>query len=289
MDARMASLEMAIHQMEQRMARLEEVPLLLAAIVRRDREEDVSDRSSRNIERVLTRMLPALPPGASCLVWLENHTCPLARIPLQQICHIASYCEAYPSGSALALVAPVFWFPQPCLQRGRSVASFQSIPEIMRIAVGQAHGPHRIMINHSNFTQTQWDAGQTMTTSGWTHRIEFWAYSTRRPGTIRIAVGQAHGPHRTWINHSNFTQDQWDAGQTMTTAGWTHHVEFWAYPTRQPGTIRIAVGRANGPHRIMINHSNFTQDQWDAGQMMTTAGWTHHLEFWAFPPPPPCD
>ena len=265
------------------MSRLEEVPLLLSAIVRRDSETGAAHLSSRHVERVLHRMLPHLPLGASCLIWLQNRErTPLARLPISAICNIASFCKANNSGgSALAVVAPVFGFPQPCVYRGRSIASFSSPLHMLRIAVGQAHNPHRTMLNHGNFTQERWDAGQTMTTAGWTHHIEFWAYPTRQPGTIRIAVGQAHNPHRTMLNHGNFTQEQWDAGQTMTTAGWTHHIEFWAYPTRQPGTIRIAVGQAHNPHRTMLNHGNFTQEQWDAGQTMTTAGWTHHIEFWA--------
>ena len=180
MDARVASLETAVQSMEQRMARLEEIPLLLAAIVRRDQQNGVSDLSSRNVERVLNRMLPCLPPGSSCLVWLQNQDCPLAKIPLQLICRIASFCQVFPRPCALAMVAPVFSFPQPCLQRGRTVASYRSSLDVMRVAVGQTFsGTHRAMINHGNFTQDEWDAGQTMTTAGWTHHIEFWAYPSR--------------------------------------------------------------------------------------------------------------
>ena len=228
---RLSSVEASLQSMERRMSRLEEVPLLLSAIVRRDSETGAAHLSSRHVERVLHRMLPHLPLGASCLIWLQNRErTPLARLPISAICNIASFCKANNSGgSALAVVAPVFGFPQPCVYRGRSIASFSSPLHMLRIAVGQAHNPHRTMLNHGNFTQEQWDAGQTMTTAGWTHHIEFWAYPTRQPGTIRIAVGQAHNPHRTMLNHGNFTQEQWDAGQTMTTAGWTHHIEFWAH------------------------------------------------------------
>jgi len=159
----------------------------------------------------------------------------------------------------------------------------------MRIAVGEAHDPHRLMFNHSRIKQDEWNQGKAMDVYGWTHKMEFWGFSAKQPGTIRIAVGEAgeeHGPHRIMVNHSNSTQDEWDEGKSMNTAGWTHKMEFWAYPTKQPGTIRIAVGEAgeeHGPHRIMVNHSNSTQDEWDEGKSMNTAGWTHKMEFWAYP------
>ena len=47
---------------------------------------------------------------------------------------------------------------------------------------------------------------------------------------MRIAVGQAHGPHRCMINHDSIPQEQWDAGESMTRAGWTHQLEFWVFP-----------------------------------------------------------
>ena len=54
-------------------------------------------------------------------------------------------------------------------------------------------------------------------------------------------------------------------------------------PPPEPGLIRIAVGQAVGPHRMMINHDNFTQDEWNEGQSMSVAGWTHKCEFWVYP------
>eukprot|EP01043_Picozoa_sp_COSAG02_P025092 COSAG02_NODE_1398_length_12861_cov_74.341718_1_plen_1174_part_10 len=168
----------------------------------------------------------------------------------------------------------------------------------MRITVGQADrhgpGPHRCMINHDSIPQGQWDAGESMTTAGWTHQLEFYAFKEARPGTIRIAVGQADrhgpGPHCCMINHDSIPQEQWDAGESMTTAGWTHQLEFYAFKEARPGTIRIAVGQADrhgpGPHRCMINHDSIPQEQWDAGESMTTAGWTHLLEFWTYPQMP---
>ena len=113
--------------------------------------------------------------------------------------------------------------------------------------------------------------------------MEFWALSQPQPGTIRIAVGEAHGPHRCMINHEGYTQEQWNSGQSMTTQRWQHRVEFWAYPSEEPGTIRIAIGQAVRPHRCMLNHDGYTQEQWISGQSMTTHGWQHHMEFWAYP------
>jgi CTP-dependent riboflavin kinase len=160
------------------------------------------------------------------------------------------------------------------------------IPGTIRIAVGQAHEPHRCMINHDSIPQEQWDAGESMTRAGWTHQLEFHAFRFPIPGTIRIAVGQAHEPHRCMINHDSIPQEQWDAGESMTRAGWTHQLEFYAFKEARPGTIRIAVGQAGGPHRCMINHDSIPQEQWDAGESMTRGGWTHQLEFWAFPQVP---
>jgi len=63
-------------------------------------------------------------------------------------------------------------------------------------------------------------------------------------------------------------------------------MEFWAFPKQQPGTIRIAVGQAHGPHRCMMNHDSYTQQQWNSGQSMSVQGWQHYFEFWAFPSKP---
>ena len=47
--------------------------------------------------------------------------------------------------------------------------------------------------------------------------------------------------------------------------------------------IRIAVGEASGPHRIMINSLTFGQDEWNQGKRMDVDGWTHKMAFWAYP------
>jgi len=152
----------------------------------------------------------------------------------------------------------------------------------LRIAVGVASRPHRILVNHDNFSQEKWNAGQSMTTAGWKHKQEFWVFKERQPGTIRIAVGQAWNPHRMMVNHDNHSQEEWDNGKSMTTAGWKHKQEFWAFEERQPGTIRIVVGQAWNPHRVMFNHDYYTQAQWDNGQSMGVFGWKHKQDFWVY-------
>jgi len=151
----------------------------------------------------------------------------------------------------------------------------------MRIVIGQAWDPHRIMINHDDYNQQRWDNGLRMDVAGWTHKMEFWVYPSKQ--TIRIAVGQAWEPHRIMINHDNCNQKRWDGGLKMNVAGWKHHMDFWAFSTQQPGTMRIVIGQAWDPHRIMINHDDYNQDRWDGGLRMDVAGWTHKMEFWVYP------
>ena len=70
----------------------------------------------------------------------------------------------------------------------------------------------------------------------------------------------------------------------MDVQGWKHYMDFWAFSTKQPGTIRIAVAQAWNPHRIMINHSDHKQSEWDsAGKKMDVQGWKHQMEFWVYP------
>merc|ERR1719188_2705936 len=155
-------------------------------------------------------------------------------------------------------------------------------PGTIRIAVGEAMNPHRIMINQSSRPQSAWDAGESMSIAEWTHYKEFWAFREAQPGTIRIAVGEAKNPHRIMINNRSKPQSAWDAGESMSISEWTHKMEFWAFREAKPGTIRIAVGEAMNPHRIMINQRSKPQSAWDAGKSMSIAGWTHTMEFWAF-------
>ena len=111
----------------------------------------------------------------------------------------------------------------------------------------------------------------------------FFAFKGCQRGTICVVVGQAQAPHRMMFNHGDYSQANWDAGKSMSTKGWTHKMEFGALVSPQPGAIRIAVGEAWGPHRMMINHDSKTQAEWDTGASMSTARWIHKMEFWAFP------
>jgi len=172
------------------------------------------------------------------------------------------------------------WLFQAIADGGAKVASK---PETIRFALGQAWNPHRIMINHSDHKQSEWDSGKKMDVQGWKHYMDFWAFSTKQPGTIRIAVAQAWNPHRIMINHSDHKQSEWDSGKKMDVQGWAPFTEFWAYPTKQPGTIRIASGEAWNPHRLMINHSDHKQSEWDSGKKMDAQGWKHQMEFWVYP------
>eukprot|EP01052_Picozoa_sp_SAG31_P044819 SAG31_NODE_7954_length_1555_cov_2.806319_2_plen_299_part_00 len=170
----------------------------------------------------------------------------------------------------------------PAAERGYAMYQLPAVEQatvavalyVLHVGVGQAHRPHRCMVRDCSVSQNEWKV------TGWEHQLEFYALKQQLPGTIRVAVGQAHRPHRCMINQDAFSQEEWNAGQSMTTAGWTHHLEFWAFKEARPGTIRIAVGQAHRPHRCMINHDSISQEDWNAGQSMTTAGWKHHLDFW---------
>ena len=155
--------------------------------------------------------------------------------------------------------------------------------EMLCITVGHCHRPcHRAMVNLDGVPQEEWDAGASMSREGWTHLLSFWAFRTWQPGTLRVAVGQAQAPHRVMFNQGDYSQAEWDAGKSMSTKGWTHEMEFWAVASPEPGAIRIAVGEAWSPHRMMINHDSKSQAEWDAGASMSTARWTHKMEFGAF-------
>merc|ERR1719238_2219692 len=125
-----------------------------------------------------------------------------------------------------------------------------------------------------------------MTTAGWEHTTEFLAFSSHQPGTKRIVVGEASNPHRCMFNHRGKSQEEWDSGANMNFKGWSHLLSFWAFSSPQPGTIRIVVGECtSGCHRAMVNHSSKCQSEWNnPDTTMDCAGWTHLLEFWAFPP-----
>ena len=80
------------------------------------------------------------------------------------------------------------------------------------------------------------------------------------------------------VNHSTITQDEWDKGASMTTKGWTHHMDFWAFTSQKPGTIRVAVGdNKNSPHRGLFFLSTQNEDD---------SEWNHRIDFWVYPNKP---
>mmetsp|Transcript_46017 Transcript_46017/g.92319 ORF Transcript_46017/g.92319 Transcript_46017/m.92319 type:complete len:164 (-) Transcript_46017:147-638(-) len=105
--------------------------------------------------------------------------------------------------------------------------------------------------------------------------------------TKRVVVGTAEGPHRCMLNHPALPQSAYDQGQSMSVEGWQHHLHFWAYTSEAPGTIRIAVGTADGPSRAILNHPSQPQKFWNEGNSMGIMGWNHHFDFWAFQSPQP--
>ena len=157
----------------------------------------------------------------------------------------------------------------------------------LRIAVGTAQGPSRMIINDDSCDKSSWELTcNGMNIPGWSHHTDFYAFKSELPGTIRIAVGEAQGPHRMMFNHASLDQSKWNTGQKMDVQGWTHKMEFWAYPTKQPGTMRIAVGQANNPHRMAMNISIMgEQAAWNCHwkNKMDIQGWDHHTEFWVYP------
>lgn len=103
----------------------------------------------------------------------------------------------------------------------------------------------------------------------------------------RIVVGVAEDPHRCMLNHPVLPQSAYDEGQSMSLEGWQHHLGFWAFKNQMPGTIRIAVGTADSPSRVMLNHPSEGQRFWNEGNTMGILGWNHAFDFWVFESPQP--
>ena len=98
-------------------------------------------------------------------------------------------------------------------------------------------------------TLATWNSGKLMNHDIWKHLIDFWAYPTKQPGTIRIAVGHFVHPTptasgnrngidkpnipRSMLNHKSLPQSEWDNGAKMDIAPYSHHMEFWVYPTKE--------------------------------------------------------
>jgi len=119
---------------------------------------------------------------------------------------------------------------------------------LQRFAVGVINEglERRCCVNHVDFGQRYWNSGHLMNYAGFKHDLGFWAFSDRRPGTKRIAVGISGGrvtvgPERCLVNPSDRTQFEWDQGQHVDMHGFTPQLSFWAFSSPQPGTAQIAV------------------------------------------------
>merc|ERR1719150_3543522 len=95
-------------------------------------------------------------------------------------------------------------------------------------------------MNHASCGGTYGYNHSNMNCAGWSHLMEFWAYSSQRPGTIRIAVGQAWHPHRMLLNHPWCgSQSAYDQGVRMDCSGWHHKMSFWVYPDLPGDAISV--------------------------------------------------
>ena len=45
--------------------------------------------------------------------------------------------------------------------------------------------------------------------AGWSHYGDFHALDGPRPGTVRLAVGEAMNPHVMMVNHPSMPQEHW--------------------------------------------------------------------------------
>lgn len=136
---------------------------------------------------------------------------------------------------------------------------------LKRIAVGVAWNPHRAFLNHPAYSQAYWNnVKHTMSVQGWSHHMGFLVYDKPVPDvTKRVVMGMAYNPHRAMLNHHKISQKQWDNGASMSQFGWKQYGDFHAYKAPEKGLIRVAVGQAWNPHRIMLNHAFQTQKYWN--------------------------
>jgi len=84
----------------------------------------------------------------------------------------------------------------------------------LQIFVGEARDPHRIFVNTKK-----------VDSNGWTHRLDFWAYSQDIGDCVKITVGQALEPHRS----------KFEIGRKISNApeddGWEQQFSFWVKST----------------------------------------------------------
>lgn len=90
----------------------------------------------------------------------------------------------------------------------------ENLPGTIQINIGQASGPHRVMIA----------MGRRVDVDGWTNRINFYAWERRQAGTVMVAVGEAYSPHRCKFVIGRHIGDF--PGEDN---GWAEKCVFWAY------------------------------------------------------------
>jgi hypothetical protein len=202
----------------------------------------------------------------------------LASLSLSLLLRVVAWLDGW-GATRLACVCTATGFPQPALPGCRALSRFHTTPPAsLLVTVGQAQSPHRCVLVAS---PARGPAARLP--RGFVPLVSFLAHSGAWPGTLRVAVGDAQAPRRSMLNHNAKTQAEWDAGASMSYAGWTHAFDFWADARPRPGAIRVAVGDASAPHRCMVNHESKPQADWDRGDTMTHAGWTHRTAFWVYP------
>jgi len=146
------------------------------------------------------------------------------------------------------------------------------------------------MINHPEHDQDAYNNGTDIDFGGWSHLGDFWAFPERFDDCmIRVVVGIAdndagdgHG-HRVFINHPEMSQETYNEGQCADFGGWTHHMAFWAFPTREFkfNNVRLALGKNEDNSRCIMNHPEHSQEDYNNGQDVDFGGWEPYFSFWA--------
>lgn len=103
-------------------------------------------------------------------------------------------------------------------------------------------------------------SSRDMNYGGWSHKLEFFAFSTETPGCERFTIGQSWDPHRVLVEYG-------------LPEGWSLLSHFYAFSTKQPGTTQFSVMEAFNPHRAMICR--------DASGC--SPQWMHKFNFFAYP------
>ena len=59
----------------------------------------------------------------------------------------------------------------------------------------------------------------------------------------------------------------------MSVIGCTHKMALWSYKSKQEWQIQIVVGQVSAPHYALCSTTNYSQDQWNAGQSAHECVW----------------